>query len=111
MTRLLLMLVLAVSAATAAARPQAPAERGAAKIQIDAVAVDKKGVPVIDLKAEELEVWIGHFRVPIDDFTVVTPASDQSRLIVLVLDHVTMPLSYAGRGKEAARRFVNRMLP
>ncbi len=110
MSRILLSLVLAAAAGYIGTGPQAPVERGS-RIQIDAVAVDRKGVPVMDLKPEELEVWIGHFRVPIGSFAVVTPATDEGRLTVLVLDDVTVPLSHGARGKDAARRFVNRMLP
>ena len=111
MMGILVPVLLAAAAGSVGAGPQAPLERGSARFQIDAVAVDRKGAPVVDLRAEELEVWIGHFRVPIETFAVVTPATDAGRLTVLVLDDVTVPLAYGARGKDAARRFVNRMLP
>jgi VWFA-related protein len=113
MTRILVSLVLAAAAGSMAARAQAPAERGSSRILIDAVAFDRSGAPVVDLKPEEVEVWIGHFRVPVESFTAVTSATDQrdGRLIVLMLDDVTVPLPVGPRGKDAARRFVNRMLP
>ena len=111
MTRLLPAMLLAAAAVVPMQPSQSPAARGVTQLQIDAVAVDRKGTPVVDLKPEELEVWIGHFRVPIDTFTVVTPATDAGRLIVLILDDVTVPPVNGARGKEAARRFVNRMLP
>ena len=113
MTRILVSLVLAAAAGSIAARPQAPAERGSSRILIDAVAFDRSGAPVVDLKPEEVEVWIGHFRVPVESFTAVTPATDRGdgRLIVLMMDDVTVPLPDGARGKDAARRFVNRMLP
>jgi VWFA-related protein len=113
MTRLLVSLVLAAAAVSGDARPQAPAERGSTRILVDAVAFDRSGLPVVDLKPEEVEVWIGHFRVPIESFAAVTPATDRGdgRLIVLVMDNVTVPLTFGPRGKDAARRFVNRMLP
>lgn len=111
MTRLLLPLVL-VALVSAPGRPQAPSERGPGKIQIDMVAVDKNGLPVADLEPGEVEVWIGHFRVPIESFTVVTPAANPSgRLTVLILDDVTLPIQLVGRAQEVARRFVNKMLP
>ena len=92
--------------------PQAPTERGAGRIHIDAVAVDKNGLPVMDLKPAEVEVWIGHFRVPIESFTVVTPdANPSGRLTVLVLDDVTMPMQLIGRVRETAKRFVTKMRP
>jgi VWFA-related protein len=112
MTRTLASLVLA-AAVFGQAPSQAPAERGSGRILIDAVALDKNGAPVVDLKPDEVEVWIGHFRVPIESFTAVTPETDRGagRLIVLVMDNVTVPLTFGARGKDAARRFVNRMLP
>src|SRR5207249_1231755 len=91
---------------------QAPSERGAGRIHIDAVALDKNGVPVMDLKPAEVEVWIGHFRVPIESFTVVTPAGNPSgRLTVVVLDDVTVPVQQIGRVREVAKRFVTTMKP
>jgi VWFA-related protein len=113
MTRILISLVLAAAAGSMAAPSQVPAERGSSRILIDAVAFDRSGMPVVDLKPEEVEVWIGHFRVPVESFTAVTPATDRGdgRLIVLMMDDVTVPLSLGPRGKDAARRFVNRLLP
>jgi VWFA-related protein len=113
MTRILVSLALAAAAGSVTASPQAPVERGSSRIQIDAVAVDRSGAPVVDLKPEEVEVWIGHFRVPVESFTAVTPDADRrgGRLIVVMMDDVTVPLSIGPRGKDAARRFVNRMLP
>jgi VWFA-related protein len=91
---------------------QAPSERGAGRIHIDMVAADKNGIPVVDLKPDEVEVWIGHFRVPIESFTVVTPdANPSGRLTVLILDDVTLPIHLVGRVQDVARRFVNKMLP
>ena len=111
MIRLLLPLVL-IGLGPLAGYRQAPSERGAGRIHIDAVAVDKNGVPVMDLKPAEVEVWIGHFRVPIESFTVVTPEANPSgRLTVLMLDDVTVPLQLIGRVRDAARRFVTQMRP
>ena len=111
MIRLLLPLVL-IALGPMAGGPQAPSERGAGRIHVDAVATDKNGLPVMDLKPDEVEVWIGHFRVPMESFTVVTPdANPSGRLTVLVLDDVTLPVQYLSRVKEAARRFVSKMLP
>jgi len=113
MTRVLVSLVLIAAAGSIGGRAQAPAERGSSRILIDAVAFDRSGAPVVDLQQAEVEVWIGHFRVPIESFTAVTPGSDRAadRLMVLVMDDVTVPLAIVSRGKDAARRLVNRMLP
>ena len=112
MSRLLCLIAL-LAAAAAGARAQAPAERVPGRVVIDVVAVDRNGVPVMDLKQEEVEVWIGHFRVPIQTFTPVTPATDDKggRVLVLLLDDVTLPLPMVPRAKDVARRFVSRMLP
>lgn len=111
MTRFLLPLV-AIALGPLSWQAQAPLERGAGRIHIDAVALDKKGVPVMDLKPAEVEVWIGHFRVPIESLTAVRPGANPSgRLTVLVLDDVTMPLPQIGRARDVAKRFVTRMLP
>lgn len=111
MIRLLLPLVL-IGLGPLPGALQAPSERGPGRIHIDVVAADKNGLPVMDLKPDEVEVWIGHFRVPIDSFTVVTPGANPSgRLTVLVLDDITLPLQLVGRARDVARRFVNTMLP
>ena len=111
MIRLLLPLVL-IALGPLTGRAQAPSERGAGRIHIDAVAVDKNGLPVMDLTPAEVEVWIGHFRVPIESFTVVTPEANPSgRLTVLMLDDVTVNLQHIGRVREVAKRFVTTMKP
>ena len=113
MIRLLPQLVLIAAIAPIGTQPQAPVERGSSRLLIDAVAVDRHGAPVLDLKAEDVEVWIAHYRVPIDTFASVTPASDErpGRLIVLVLDDVALPIAMVPRARDVARRFVNRMSP
>ena len=93
--------------------PQAHLERASGHLFIDAVAVDRNGTPVPDLRREELEVWIGGYRVPIETLTAVTPANDEpgGRSIVLVLDDVTLEPALVPRAREVARRFVNTMSP
>jgi VWFA-related protein len=112
MTRHFFLITLLIAAA-AAAQAQAPVERVPGRVVIDVVAVDRNGMPVMDLKRDEIEVWIGHFRVPIETFTPVTPATDDKggRVLVLLLDDVTLPLQRVPLAKEVARRFVSRMLP
>src|SRR5436190_23333295 len=111
MIRLLLPVVM-IALSSLAGHGQAPSERGAGRIHIDAVALDKNGLPVMDLKPAEVEVWIGHFRVPIESFTVVTPEANPSgRLTVLMLDDVTVSLHHIGRIRDAAKRFVTTMRP
>jgi VWFA-related protein len=80
-------------------------------LTIDFVALDRKGMPVPDLRPDELEVWIGQFRAPIQGMTVVTPEADErgGRIIVLLLDDMTLRPESMPRAREAARRFVTRM--
>ena len=112
MTRLLILLALLASPGPAPRAQDVP-RPPAAQVRIDFVAEGRGGAPVLDLKPADLEVWIGHFRVPIETFTLVTAQADEreGRLIVLLLDDVTLPPEMAPRAREAARRFVTRMLP
>ena len=114
MTRALFVLTLIGVAAPGVMRAQNP---GAATpdrlLQIQVVAADRKGSPVTDLKREDLEVWINGYRIPIETIVAVTPTTQQrgGRLIVLLMDDVTVEPRMVPRVKEVARRFVNRMLP
>lgn len=100
--------VAAVCAAHAAGLQGQPASQ----LNIEIVAVDRQGNPVADLKKDDFEVWIGPYRVPVDVLTVVSSAAHRGgRLIVLVLDDVTVEPAMAPRVREAARRFVTRMVP
>lgn len=112
MHRLLAACALAVLAWPVTAARQDP-EGSRGTVVIDAVAVDRSGKTVMDLKPAEVEVWIGHFRVPVETFTVVTPGADEraGRLFVLLLDDITTPLPMMSRVKDTARRFVAGMAP
>jgi VWFA-related protein len=80
---------------------------------IDVVAVDRKGMPVSDLRPGELEVWINGYRVPIETLSVVSPSADQGggRSLVLILDDITLPPAVVPRARDAARQLVERMSP
>lgn len=102
--------LLVTATAVSAAGPQTPAEpRG--PIRIQAVAVDRNGQPVTDLKPDEFEVWINILRVPIQTVTIVSPGSERPRSIVLLLDDMAVPYAEAARVREVARHFVNRLGP
>jgi VWFA-related protein len=109
------LLVALLTAASAIAGSQAPTAKPAPGplLRIDAVALDDRGNPVIDLRKEELEVSIASYRVPIETLTVVSPGgSDRGgRIIVLLLDDAVVPLTLMPRVREIARRFVDRMVP
>jgi VWFA-related protein len=111
-SRLVLSLALA-AVATLPQAPQKPVERGE-RLWIDAVFVDGKGNPVTDIRKDEIEAWVGHFLIPIDEFISVTPENDAGRggrLMVLILDDVAVPYADVPRVKETARHFVERMAP
>jgi VWFA-related protein len=80
---------------------------------IDAVAEDKDGKSVLDVRPEELEVWIAGYRVPIESVTIVEPAAEQpaGRSMALILDDITIDLSVTPRARDVARQLVSRMGP
>src|SRR6185436_7141117 len=113
MSRLLVscVLVAALGAVVVSAQTAPQIPRGS--VLIDAVAFDKRDMPITDLKPDDFEVWIGHFRVPVDSRELGTPASETraGRLSVLLMDDITVPLPDTARVQEIARRFVTRLLP
>jgi len=112
MTHLLLAVAM-IGTIGAERRPRQPPVEPARQLSIAAVAVDRDGMPVLDLRPEELEVWINGYRVPIETLTAVTPGHDEAggRSIVLLLDDVTLQPVVVPRVREAARRVVDRMSP
>ena len=109
-----LLAALAVIATMSAQRepPQVRVEPAPGHLSIDAVAVDRNGLPVTDLRPQELEVWINGYRVPIETLTVMAANDTGSgRSIVLLLDDITLEPAIVPRARDAARRFVERMSP
>ena len=102
------LIALAAAALLAPAQAPGPASR---RLTIDFVAVDRDGMPVTDLRPVDVEVRIGQFRAPVETLRLVTPATDErgGRLIVLLLDDITLRPDAMGRVREAGRRFVDRM--
>jgi VWFA-related protein len=110
--RLPIALAVVLTAPLAPTEAQIPAERPSTQLLIDVVAVDRNDNPVTDLRRDEVEIWISGYRVPVDSFVSVTPSEPRSaRLMVLVLDDMTVPPALMPRVREAARRFVDRMTP
>ena len=103
MTRILATLVAAALAGFAQAPPRT--------LTIDFVAFDRAGAPVMDLKPDEVEVWIGQFRAPVRQMTVVTPEADErgGRVIIVLLDDMTLRADSMAKARDAARRFVEKM--
>ncbi len=92
---------------------QVPVEPRSGRLVIDAVVLDRQGMPVLDVKPSELEVWIVGYRIPIDTLTFVNPTEGlpSDRSIVLLLDDITLDPAVMPRAREAARQFVSRMGP
>ncbi len=114
MRRLIVVLTLLAIGTLVDALAQSPPEPRASGplLRINAVALDRDDRPVMDLRARDLEVWIGGYRVPIQTVTAVTTSSDdRGREIVLLLDDTTLAPVQAPRVRAIARRFVNRMAP
>ena len=88
------------------AAAQNPAPLG--RLTLDIVAVDRNGGPVVDLRPEEIEVWISGYRVPVDDVAFVTPEA-APRTVVLLLDNVAVGPELAIRVRETARAFVKQL--
>jgi VWFA-related protein len=102
-----------VAATLALSLRQSAPEPARSALLIDAIAIDKNGAPVLDLKPADVEVWIGHFRVPVDSLELVTPESETrgGRLVVLLMDDMTLPPPMMPRAQEIARRFIGRIGP
>ena len=106
-------LIVALAAAVALAVHAPAAEQRGASILIDAVALDGNGNPVLDLKPADLDVRVGQFHVPVDSLELVTPESPnrEGRVVILLLDDISLPQSEVPRAREVANRFVSRLLP
>jgi VWFA-related protein len=82
-------------------------------VVVPAVVVDGKGVPVIDLKIEQFQVTEDGRPMSIETFIPPEPigAGTQGRFIVLVLDNLRTPPTLAGRVRDIAGKFADRMGP
>src|SRR6476659_7863488 len=83
------------------------------RLLIDAVILDHRDMPVLDIKPSELEVWIVGYRVPIQSVTFINPTAGvpSNRSIALLLDDINVDPGVMPRSREAARQFVNLMVP
>jgi VWFA-related protein len=83
------------------------------RLLIDAVVTDTHGMPVLDVRPSELEVWIVGYRIPIETLTIVQPTAGvpTRRSMVLLLDDIHVDNAAILRAREAARQFVNALLP
>lgn len=100
------------SLSAVAQQQQPPSPPPSQQLHLEAVAIDRSGVPVTDIRKDDLEVWIGTFRVPIETLTYVQSASHRGgRYIVLILDDVTVEPAMVPRIREVARRFVSKLAP
>jgi VWFA-related protein len=94
-----------------AAQERREAAEPPGKLRMQVVALDRDARPVMDLKQEELEVWIGPYRVPIERVTAITGDDRAVRVIALLLDDITQDPTWSPRVREGGRPFINRMAP
>ncbi|MBW8867758.1 MAG: hypothetical protein JF610_10590, partial [Acidobacteria bacterium] len=94
-------------------RQQPQVEPRPGRLLIDAVVTDTHGMPVLDVRPSELEVWIVGYRIPIETLTIVQPTAGvpTRRSMVLLLDDIHIDNAAILRAREAARQFVNALLP
>jgi VWFA-related protein len=101
-------LALALAALTSTPAPQTRTPPVSGRLTLDVAAIDGNGAPVVDLKPDELEVWISGSRGPVDEVAFVTPET-APRTIALVLDNVAVGPDLAMRVKEAGRAFAKHL--
>lgn len=84
----------------------------AALLQVDAVATDRRGDPVADLRPGDVEIWLEQYRIPLESMAVLTAEDERTRRsIVLLLDDITVRQELAPRVREVGRRFVEGLEP
>ena len=110
MSRVLLPLCLGLSLLTSSTAAQRPLEnrRPGPPLQLDLVARDRSGAPVTDLTKDDIELWIGGYRIPIENLAMRT---DDTRVVTLLIDDITLTPVGLARAKEIARSFVARLAP
>lgn len=92
----------------AAALGQTPAKL----IELDAVAVDRQGGAVTDLKPGDIEVWLEQYRLPLESMTVLSHEDPRRRrTIVLLLDDITITPDLLPRARNVASRFIEALEP
>jgi VWFA-related protein len=109
MTHLAPILVAAALSGIGQAPAAAPPAR--ANLWVDVTALDRREMPVVDLKPEEFELWIGGYRIPITDVVAVTPESREGRTVVVILDNVAADPTQLPRVREAARLLIDKVGP
>lgn len=108
----LFVLALAVAASGRPAPPQTPAPAKGQTLELDAVAVDRQGKPVADLRPEDIEIWLEGYRVPLQSLTVLSENDERRRrTIILILDDVTITPDMVPRIRRAATQAVEGLDP
>src|SRR6188508_2176323 len=104
----MLLFCIALFSTAPAAVQDPPAPSGSGRLlEIHAVAVDGRGNPVADLRPQDVEVWIAGVRVPLESLAVPSARTEgPGRLIVLMLDDITLDPTMVARARDAANRFV-----
>jgi hypothetical protein len=95
------------------ARQDPPAPAAGRLLEIQAVAVDDHGNPVNDLRPQDVEVWIAGVRVPLESLGLppARTADAPGRLVILLLDDITLDPTMVARARDVADRFTTQMQP
>jgi VWFA-related protein len=106
------LLAFALASTPARVQEPAPASPQPTLLSVDAVAVDRKGNPVTDLRPGDVELWLEQYRIPLESMTVLTKDDDRRRrTIVLLLDDITLAPELMPRAREAGRHLVTALEP
>lgn len=109
----LLLAALATTLGAAPASHQQPATPAKVQLlEVDAVAIDRQGKPVTDLKPGDVEIWLESYRIPLESLTVLSENDQRRRRsIVLILDDMMITPDLVPRIRQAAHRLVERLEP
>jgi VWFA-related protein len=112
---LIVVATLALAASLAAARQERGFSIGADLVELDAVVIDRKGKPVINLTQSDFVVKEDGKEIPLTTFEEVSPArvaaADRARSIVLLLDEAGIPASGTQVVRQIARAFLESTSP
>lgn len=108
----LLLAALVITAVPHASGQAAPESGRAPSLQVDAVALDREGNLVTDLRPTDVEVWLEGYRIPLESLTALTENDERRRRsVVLVLDDMTIAPQVIPRIRQAAKQVVDRLEP
>jgi VWFA-related protein len=110
-------MVLAVACAATAQQAESQSASGSVPtitketslVLVDTIVADKKGNPIVDLKASDFRVWEDNKEQPVKSFSFENDAAHDSRkhYMVMFFDNSTMNLSDQAKARDAAMKFLD----